>query len=59
MDGGSRGDQNVSGGSAHPAVRHGEARVEGGSEEWRWRVAGDLLDDDGFTKDPAAFARPG
>lgn len=59
VDAGSRGDENVRGGSARPAVRHGQARVEGGSEQWRWRIAGDLLDDDGFTVDRATWARQG
>jgi outer membrane receptor for ferrienterochelin and colicins len=59
VDAGSRGDENVSGGDAHPAVRHGQARVEGGTPALRWRLAGDLLDDEGFAKPPDAWARQG
>lgn len=59
VDAGSRGDENVKGGSARPAVRHGQARVEGGVPQWRWRLAGDLLADDGFTTNRDAWARPG
>lgn len=59
VDAGSRGDQNASGGSAHPASRHARVRLEGGGETLRLRLTGDVLKDDGFGIDPAAWSRQG
>ncbi len=59
LDAGSRGSQNASGGSGHPASRHARVRLEGGSETLRLRLTGDTLKDDGFGVDPAAWSRQG
>lgn len=56
---GTRGAQNPRGGSLHPAVMHGQARLEGGDVHWRWRLHADAVDDDGYTLDREAWARPG
>ncbi len=59
VDGGTRGRQNPSGRSADLAQRHLQVGVQGGSPQWRLRVVGDVLDDQGFAVDPMAWARQG
>lgn len=59
VDAGSRGRQNPSGRRLDLGQGHVQAGVQGGSERWRLRVAGDLTDDRGFAVDPAAWARQG
>lgn len=55
-DAGSYGAQNASG---TPGALHGNARVEGGSEHWRARLAADALDNKGFAVDPDGWTRHG
>lgn len=59
VDVGSYGEQNASGGNSHPTNRHAQARIEGGTETWRMRVAADGLKDDGFKVDRDAWAQQG
>lgn len=59
VDAGSYGSQSASGGKWSPAVRHGQAVVEGGSQAWRLRVAADVNDDRGHSTEPRGWARQG
>jgi outer membrane receptor for ferrienterochelin and colicins len=59
VDGGSRGDQNVTGRSRSLGVRHALIGAEGGNDTVRLRVTGDVLDDQGFQLDPAAWTQQG
>ncbi len=52
---GTRAHQNASGRRLDAAVRHLLVATEGGSERWRWRVAGDGLRDGGFSENPDAW----
>ncbi|MCX7208661.1 MAG: TonB-dependent receptor [Proteobacteria bacterium] len=56
---GSYGRQNDSGKSWDTGVRHGQFQLEGGSEQWRARLSGDLLDDAGFAVKPEGWSRQG
>lgn len=58
-DVGTRGEQNHSGDSGDLAWRHLRGLLEGGSQQWRWRVAADALHDDGFAVDPEGWSRQG
>ncbi|MFN3297612.1 TonB-dependent receptor plug domain-containing protein [Caldimonas sp.] len=59
LEGGSRGAQNPSGRRFDLAQSHVQLGVQGGSQRWRLRIVGDVLDDQGFALDPAAWARQG
>lgn len=59
VDAGSRGRQNLSGRRLDLGRGHAQVGVQGGSEQWRLRVVGDVSDDQGFAVDPAAWARQG
>ena len=59
VDLGSYGAQNVSGDTVDDARRHAQLRVEGGGQTLRARLAGDIVDDEGFTIDPDAWTRQG
>ncbi len=59
VDVGSRGGQNDSGDSTDLAWRHLRGLLEGGSQQWRWRVAADALHDDGYAIDPSGWSRQG
>ncbi|MEB2317927.1 MAG: TonB-dependent receptor [Pseudomonadota bacterium] len=59
VDVGTRGDQNHSGDSDDLAWRHLRGLLEGGSQQWRWRVAADALHDDGYAVDPSGWSRQG
>lgn len=56
---GSRGKQNDSGKRVDDALKQLQLELEGGSQQLRGRVSLERLDDDGFGKDPAAWARQG
>ncbi|WP_222846697.1 TonB-dependent receptor plug domain-containing protein [Chitinolyticbacter meiyuanensis] len=56
---GSYGSQNDSGNSARPGVKNGQFQIEGGNAQWRLRVDGQVVDDDGFGVDPDAWTRQG
>ncbi len=56
---GSYGDQNASGKPWKPGTWHAQGLAEGGSDEWRWRVAADVADSDGFAVDPQGWALQG
>ena len=56
---GSYGNQNASGKPWKPGTWHAQGLAEGGSEEWRWRVAADVADSDGFAVDPQGWALQG
>ncbi|MDO5101799.1 MAG: TonB-dependent receptor [Lautropia sp.] len=56
---GSRGKQNDSGKRVDDALKQLQLELEGGGEHLRGRVSLERLDDDGFGKDPAAWARQG
>lgn len=58
-DSGSYGQQNPSGKTFDLANNHLQARLEGGSQQWRVRVVGDLRNSDGFDPAPNTWARPG
>jgi len=58
-DVGSYADQNASGKAWKPGTWHVQGLAEGGSEAWRWRVAADVADSDGFAVDPQAWALQG
>lgn len=58
-DAGSYGARNASGGRWSPAMRHGQAAIEGGSETWRVRLAADVNDNRGHATDPRQWARQG
>lgn len=55
-DAGSYGGQNADG---TPGALHGNVRLEGGSEQWRARVAADALDNKGFAVDADGWTRHG
>lgn len=59
LDIGTHGKQNPSGRSADAASRHARVRLDGGTEQWRYRLTGDGLQDEGFAVDPAAWPRQG
>lgn len=59
VDAGSRGRQNPSGRRLDLGRGHAQVGVQGGSEHWRLRVVGDVVDDRGFAVDPTAWARQG
>lgn len=59
LDVGTHGAQNPSGRSFDAASRHARVRLDGGTEQWRYRLTGDVLHDAGFTVDPAAWPRQG
>jgi outer membrane receptor for ferrienterochelin and colicins len=56
---GSYGSQNPSGDRVDIGSHYAQARVEGGSEHWRARLAADVLDDDGFSIAPERWAQQG
>lgn len=56
---GSRGRQNDSGRSWDAAVRQVRADLQGGSAQWRGRLAYDRLGDDGFAVNPVGWTRQG
>ncbi|MGH8447231.1 MAG: TonB-dependent receptor plug domain-containing protein, partial [Solimonas sp.] len=56
---GSYGGQNPSGRSFDAAQKHAQLRVEGGTQTLRARLAGDFVDDDGFSTDPDGWVREG
>lgn len=55
-DAGTYGGQNADG---TPGALHGNVRLEGGSEQWRARVAADALDNKGFAVDADGWTRHG
>jgi outer membrane receptor for ferrienterochelin and colicins len=55
-DAGSRGPQNVSGGTAKSQANF---TLEGGDTAWRLRLSGDAVDDKGFSTDPSGWSRQG
>lgn len=59
LDAGSYGAQNPSDDAFAPGNRHGRFRVQGGSREWRLRLAGDIRDSDGVDPEPATWSQPG
>jgi outer membrane receptor for ferrienterochelin and colicins len=59
VDIGTHGSQNPSGRSVDAASRHGRVRLDGGTEQWRYRLTGDVLRDAGFAVDPSAWPRQG
>ena len=59
LDVGTHGRQNPSGRSFDAASRHARVRLDGGTAQWRYRLTGDALHDDGFAVDPAAWPRQG
>ncbi|MFA7504343.1 MAG: TonB-dependent receptor [Burkholderiaceae bacterium] len=59
VDVGTRGEQNDSGDSGDLAWRHLRGLLEGGSQQWRWRVGADVLHDDGYAVDPDGWSRQG
>ena len=59
VDIGSYGSQNVSGNEVDDARRHAQLRIEGGGKTLRGRLAGDIVDDAGFTADRSAWTRQG
>ena len=59
VDIGSYGSQNVSGNGVDDARRHAQLRIEGGGRTLRGRLAGDIVDDAGFTADRSAWTRQG
>ena len=59
LDAGTHGRQNPSGRTLDAANRHARVRLDGGSPHWRYRLTGDVLQDDGFAVDPTAWPRQG
>ncbi len=59
LDAGSRGAQNPNGRSVSLGQRQAQFRLEGGGEAWRLRLSGQVLDDEGFAKDPSGWPRQG
>lgn len=59
LDVGTHGKQNPSSRSFDAASRHARVRLDGGTEQWRYRLTGDALQDEGFAVDPSAWARQG
>lgn len=58
-DVGSYGDQNASGNPWKPGTWHAQGLAEGGTQEWRWRVAADVANSNGFAVDPRQWALQG
>ncbi|WP_231743349.1 TonB-dependent receptor plug domain-containing protein [Janthinobacterium sp. B9-8] len=56
---GSYGAQNDSGKFWDAGLKHGQFQLEGGSEHWRARLSGDVLDDAGFGAKPENWSRQG
>lgn len=59
LDAGSYGDQNPSGDSKALSNRHGQFHIQGGSQQWRLRLAGDVRNSDGVDPDPDTWPVPG
>ncbi len=59
LDAGSYGDQNPSGDSNELSNQHGQFHIQGGTQQWRLRLAGDIRNSDGVDPDPDSWPVPG